>query len=300
VPRERSHHFIPEFHLAQFIGLPFRRFLVFDKKWGKVGSRSVASSAVSRDHYLLPGESIDDRLRIERQFAALEDRVAPLIRRLASSGLGAVSLSAEERDALAGYAAILHVRVPATRETALIRARAMGTDPESMGLTDPVAFLRSARRFGLVGSDEELEARRQAWLRDVRLGRRGFDVHPAISLVGLKTAVQKVRPLLIEREWELLRMDRWPGLVLGDQPVTLLSRGRISPEIGFGTDGVQVMMPLSPDILLLISDRPREAVLMNRIEPDRPGLSEPWGGDRQPSRLALVEALGVRQERGSS
>ena len=30
--RPRSQHYLPEFHLAQFIGLPFRRFHVFDKK----------------------------------------------------------------------------------------------------------------------------------------------------------------------------------------------------------------------------------------------------------------------------
>lgn len=65
-----------------FIGYAFRRFAVFDKRWGKYGRRPVATSATERDYYALPGSSLEERLRLEREFAALENVVAPIFRRL--------------------------------------------------------------------------------------------------------------------------------------------------------------------------------------------------------------------------
>lgn len=82
--------------------------------------------------------------------------------------------------------------------------------------------------------------------------------------------------MLFDRAWELLRVEGWPGFVIGDQPVTMLSQGRLAGQIGFGTSGVQVMMPLSPNTMLLISDRPRESALEVKVEPGQLGLAEPW------------------------
>jgi Protein of unknown function (DUF4238) len=272
----RSQHYVPEFHLAQFIGLPFRRFHVFDKQWGKFGRPPVAKSAFSRDYYLLPGETIEERLRLERQFALLEDQVAPLMKWLARQPLGSVHMNDEGRDALAGYAAILHIRVPAYREAALARAQSMARDPEMLGLADATEFRDEARKMGFPGTDEDLEALRLEWNEDVRTGRRTIEVHKAVSLTALSPAVEKVRPMLFDRAWELLRVDGWQGFVIGDQPVTLLSKGRLAGQIGFGTPDVQVMMPIAPNTMLLISDRPRERVLEVKVQPWRLGLREPW------------------------
>jgi hypothetical protein len=274
--RPRSQRYVPEFHLAQFIGLPFRRFHVFDKKWGKYGRPPVAKSAFSRDYYLLPGETDVERLRLERQFALLEDQIAPLMKWLAVHPRGPVQIDDEERDALAGYAAILHIRVPAFREAALERVQSMARDPDVLGLADATEFREAARKMGFPGADEDLEALRVAWNQDVRTGRRTIQVHRAASMTAMTPAIEKVRPMLIDRAWELLRLEGWPSFVIGDQPVTLLSKGRLAGQIGFGTRDVQVMMPLSPNTLLLISDQPRESVLEVKVQPRRLGLAEPW------------------------
>jgi Protein of unknown function (DUF4238) len=275
--RARSQHYIPKFHLSHFIGLPFRRFHVYDKKWGKYGRPPVATSAVSQDYYLVPGATVEDRLTLERNFALLENEVAPLMNWLAQCIPGQIRIADVQRDALAGYIAILHIRVPAFRGPAASRALFMARDPESLGLADPVAFRTSVRGIGIAGTEEEIEAQRLALIADVETGRKTFRIHPAASLaMGLTTAVGKVRPMLFDRAWELLRVDGWPGFVLGDQPVALLGNGRLAGDVGFGTAGVQVMMPLSPDTLLLISDRPREQSLEMKVQPWRLGLREPW------------------------
>lgn len=276
VSQLRSQHSVPEFHLAQFIGLPFRRFHEFDKMWGKYGFRPVASAGVARDYYGLPGATRDDRVRLERSFADLESRIAPVIRALADAPPGPVDLAEEDRDGLAGYTAILHVRVPAYRTPSFARAQQMARDLKNLGLTDPVAFRAGLNQLGATQTDDEIEAIRLAWIDDVASGRRGLRVHRSITFMVLRSAVEKVRPMLVDRQWELLRLQDFPGFVIGDQPVTLLQGARIAPSVGFGTPDVQVMMPLSPATLLLISNRPREAVLRVIPESDVPVKPEPW------------------------
>lgn len=276
MPRERRHHFVPEFHLGQFATGRRREVWVFDKRWGKYARRPVASSAVARDYYALSGGTVDERLALERDFARLENLIAPLMRRLDAAAPGPTALSEGERVNLATYASILHVRVPAYRDEALKRAQELSEDPEALGLADPADFLRAARRLGFLGSDEDLERRRLTMLTGLETGAIAIGFSSAVSLGGLNPALRRGVPILMAREWELLRADPFPGFVIGDQPVALFSQGQLAPSIGFGSPEVQVLMPLSERTLLLISDRPRPALpLLTKVEQVW-GLREPW------------------------
>jgi len=155
------------------------------------------------------------------------------------------------------------------------RARDLTTDLGAMGLDDPARFLAQARAHGLSGTDEDLERRRSGLVRDLQTGRRWVEISPAASLMALPSALDKVAPLLMGRQRQLLRTDDWPGLVLGDQPVSLFQGGRLAPSIGMGVEGVQVLMPLSPQVLLLITDQPREAALRT-LAMRYPTIREPW------------------------
>ena len=276
MPRERRQHFVPEFHLGQFASGQRREVWVFDKRWGKYARKPVASSAFSRDYYALPGATEDERLALEREFARLENLVAPLVRRLDAAQSGPTGLDGNERINLAGYAALLHVRVPAYRDDALRRARELSTDPEALGLTDPALYLQSARRRGIPGTDEDLERRRLQMLAGLEAGSFRVTFTSAISLGGIAPALRRGAPLMLAREWELLRVGAFPGFVIGDQPVALFSRGQLAPSIGFGSPDVQVMMPLSDRTLLLVSDRPRQPLpLLVKVEGGQ-SLREPW------------------------
>jgi hypothetical protein len=259
-----------------FAGGKRRELGVFDKKWGKVGLVPAASTARVRGYYLIPGATAVDRLRVESDFARLEDLVAPVIRWLDESPPGAVYLGDSDRWNLAAYIAILHVRVPAYRDASLRQARELSEDPDALGLADREGFRLAARRHGLAGSDEQLERLRQLTLHGLATHEVRILIHPAASLGGLTPAMKRGLPLLLEREWELLHVQQWPGLLIGDQPVGLLSKGQLAPSIGFGSPGVQVFVPLSPQTLLLISSRPRPAMpLLKKYESGR-SLDEPW------------------------
>jgi hypothetical protein len=235
---------------------------LFDKRWGKYARRPAASTAYVRDYYLLPGETLDERLALEREFRDLETFIAPLFRALDAHPIGAVEISENARDAIAAYVATLHARVPAYRDDALKRAREMSLDPDIIGLMDPGAFLRGLRAFGSTASDERIEAYRQAALEAIDQGFEIVKVHPAASLTVLGTAIEKLRPLLVARRWRLVRQLGEPGFVIGDQPVTLLTpEGHIAPSIGFESPHVTIFAPISPTTLLLITDEPRDQTL---------------------------------------
>ena len=267
---------MPEFHLGQFATGRRREVWVFDKRWGKYARRPAASSAFSRDYYALPGATDGERLALEREFARIENLVARLVRRLADAPPGPTALEENERISLAGYAALLHVRVPAYRDGVLKRAQELSVDPEALGLTDPAGFLRGARRRGFLGSDEDLERRRLQMLTGLETGAIRIGLTRAVSLGGINPALSRGAPSLLAREWELLRVGPFPGFVIGDQPVSLFSQGQLAPSIGFGSPDVQVMMPLSDRTLLLVSDRPRPPVpLLTKVEEGQ-SLREPW------------------------
>jgi hypothetical protein len=276
VSRERDHHFVPEFHLRRFATGRRREVAVFDKRWGKFGRRPAASSAHVRDYYLVPGASVDERLAVERDFARLENLVAPVMARLDQEARGPVFLAEDERYNLAAYAAVLHVRVPAYRDDAMKRAQELAVDLDALGLADPIDYLNTARRLGFQGTDEQLERRRVMAIDALESGAMRIRWSQAASLGGLTPAMQKGVPLLLAREWELLRAPMWPGFIIGDQPVALFSHGSLAPSIGFGSPDVQVFMPFSSRTLLLISDRPRSPGPMLVKSEGYTGLREPW------------------------
>ena len=87
---KHAHHFIPRFHLAQFVGYHAgRQLAVFDKRWGTFRRRPVKRTAFAEHYYDVQGETAEERLRIENEFMRLENYVAPLLRDLASLPLGA-------------------------------------------------------------------------------------------------------------------------------------------------------------------------------------------------------------------
>lgn len=272
---ERNHHFLPEFHLKRFSIGPRREVGVFDKKWGKFGRAPAATSARVRDYYLVPGATPEQRLAAEREFARLENLVAPLIARLDGAQPGPVPFDDVDRHNLASYAAILHVRGPAYRDDAHKRAQELAMDLDALGLADPADFRRAARRQGMKGTNEELEQKRVTMAILLATGNIRIDFPFAATLGSVPIAVRRGVPLMVAREWELLRVG-WPGFLIGDQPVALLSHDQLVPSIGFGSPDVQVFMPLSPRTLLLISDRPRTREPLLVKTEGRTGLREPW------------------------
>ncbi len=235
----------------------------------------VSIEAVSSflDHSSLAVTSVYLR-RLEDTFTEGERIVAPWIRHLrAVDQPGRMSLDAVVRDGLAGYLAMLYVRSPVFREP----NRKMATFLESiridMLLANPDAYVARVRQNGHHGTDAEIEAERQLELLRFRSGEIFVEAPAQWSLVHLKTALDGIRPVLVDMHWTLVRRESSPFLVLGDQPVTLLGPQGELGEIGFANDDVDVLVPLSASSLLMMTKEPHQGGI-DVIAPDDRGQAD--------------------------
>lgn len=278
--RSRGQHFIPRLHLRGFTG-PFGpdRLARFDKITGLIDHPSVNRSATIKDYYTMPVETGHPPDALEDTFAEGERIVAPWIRHLRSVDQpGRMNVDAVARDGLAGYFAMLHVRSPVFRES----NRKMDTFLESiridMLLANPGAYAARVRDHGHQGTDAEIEAERQIELRRFRSGEIFVEAPEQWSLVHLKTALEQIRPVLVDMHWTLVRRGSSPFLVLGDQAVTLLGPKGDLGEVGFANDDVDVLVPLSASSLLMMTNEPHGGGI-DVIAPDdrgQAGLGPRW------------------------
>lgn len=278
--RSRGQHFIPRMHLRGFTAPPGPdRLARFDKTTGLIDHLSVSRGATINDYYTMPAETGHPPDALEDSFAEGERIVAPWIRHLrAVDQPGRIGLDAVARDGLAGYFAMLYVRSPVFREP----NRKMATFLESiridMLLASPDAYAARVRQSGHDGTDAEIEAERQVELHRFRSGEIFVEAPEQWSLVHLKTALDQIRPVLIDMHWMLVRRQSSPFLVLGDQAVTLLGPNGELGEIGFANDDVDVLVPLSSSCLLVMTNEPHAGGI-DVIAPDgrgQAGLGPRW------------------------
>jgi hypothetical protein len=251
----------------------------YDKRTGMVAPVSVARAAVVRDIYTLPAETGHAADALEMMFAAQESVIAPIIRRLRSlTEPGHYRLDPVLRDGLAGYIAMLHMRSPTYRDVANRRIAWFGSIEHDMQLNDPGRFANVVRASGWQGTEEELEAYRLSELEAFRSGRLFLEAAPISSMGDLRLAIDQLRPILMERRWVVVRRERWPYLVLGDQPVTLLGPSGALGDIGFAVADNEVLIPLASDCLLTMGSGPHSRNI-EVVVPDRgryDSLAAPW------------------------
>lgn len=280
----RAHHYIPRFLLKGFApGLPGerkRRTLArYDKRTGKLQRLSTKHAAVVNHFYTLPPEAWHKADALEHSFAWLEGMVARHVEWLRSlSAPGRYRLDPTIRDGLAGFVAMLHVRSPAYREWADRRINFLESIRYDMQLANPEAVRDALRASGDTRTDDEIEAYRLQELDEFRSGRVFLEALPIASMGDLRIAVDAIRPQLIARRWVVVRRDRWPLLVIGDQPVTLVGPTGELGEIGFGIAENEILVPLGSNALLVMTGEPDrggvELVTPDRTDPA--GLEGPW------------------------
>lgn len=284
MPRSRAHHYIPRFHLRGFaagLGPEVRRRCLFrfDKRSGTISRLSIARAAVVKDLFTLPAETGHHPDALENLFGVQEGVIAPLIRRFRSlTNPGRWALSPDFRDGLAGYLAMLHIRSPTYRDVARRWIGWFGSIDLDMTLSSPDRFGRVVRASGWQGTDEELEAYRLRELDALRSGHLFVEAPPISSMADLRLAIDALRPALLDRRWVILRRERWPHLVIGDQPVTLLGASGQVGDIGFAVQENEILVPIGSDCLLALTGGGHSDDI-EVVTPDRSaldGLEPPW------------------------
>lgn len=254
----KRHHYLPQFHLRRFgfgdgNGLIYR----FDKTDGSIARTTVKGSAFEVNYYTLTTPDGSRDTGLEAALSRVESNAAPAIARLLELTPGRQAISEDDRVAIALYLALLHGRVPGARNPAEEMTDVLGKMIIDMNLSIPDAYRQVALANGAHDEPGALEAERLQLLADLRAGK--WKISPPegwSTLVPLQIAINDVGPILTGMRWHLARRTVGPYLVIGDNPVAPSRTAAHDPRqgVGIGTPGVEVLVPLAADTILILAD----------------------------------------------
>lgn len=274
-------HTIPQLHLRRFgSGPAMQSIWVYDKEKDLIFPGTVRSSSVRPDYYHVARTSGGTEGGLEQElFQKAETIAAPRLSDLLSLPQGDQPFDPKARLDLAHYLAIQRARVPAMVERAEEAAVFQALAENDKLLSDPDAFAARAAEVGLVPEEgKTLEDLRLEWLTLFRRGELEVRPPTGFALVHVLDLALKTQPqAFFEMAWEIREATAPPWLLLGDEPVVaVMPPGTpADEEQGFRTPGVEIVMPLSPERLLVLRDR-RTADVIAVTAPLRLADSDDW------------------------
>jgi hypothetical protein len=215
----KLHHYVPRFYLANFVGAK-KCLWVYDKDTERIFAASPERIAAETQFYRLP-ENVDvgDALLIERAFAALESKAAPIFSRIVMevgnlAPLEKVSISVEERKLLSEFIAAQYFRTAEFREL--------------------ISYLMEGA--GLSEADWSQEERKI--------------VH--FILLSESGLVEDFAESVFNAIWMFAKNQSGTPLITSDHPVCVKDHDSKMWLKGIGplTDGSYIVYPVSPSLVL--------------------------------------------------
>ncbi len=257
----KKHHYIPQMHLRLFsVGGKEKQLYAFDKETRNSYLVAIEDAAAQSGYYTFESEAGEASLEFEALLAKIEgfaQRAIGRLRALQPPPLGGtLTLSRGDRDWLAGYIALQHLRVPAQRERMQGMWNLLGTFQADMALRNPEEFLKRQMTAGR--SRQEAERMRQRGLAQLQAGSMKVTSDPIVSLHLIQQGVGPVSDRVARMSWLVLKQFEPPCFLISDNPVQLWPPENHPPVvgIGFATPGVQVSLPIDPMTLLIGINEP--------------------------------------------
>jgi hypothetical protein len=222
MPENKIQHYIPQFYLRCFAAAPDeRRIGVYNPARGiYVPEASIARQACRSDFYGADG-------RLERALMQQESAIAPIIRRIADTGL-VPAWNSPEHHGLVAFIVLMHRR---TQYAAEATAEMVNKVMKLMAQGDP---------------------------RAERLGSE-WRVVPKNPAMAAMFGASWLWPLALDLRMRVLRAGVAPGFVTSDNPVVFYNQYLEPLRPGLGNDGLgcvglEVFLPLSNRYVLLLYD----------------------------------------------
>lgn len=255
--QSKEHHPVPSWHLRRFgHSSGNRKLYYYDKKNQRFDVGDVDKFIIRRYYTVDLGQGPTDVL--EQELSKYESRAAPIAGDLVDQISGSrFTISGEDRQSLAEYLGLLHMRVPTARN----RIRAWARDVLIPGQLDavlrsPETFRQAAREVGRTESDAGLERERLEALAFVSEGRNRIEFPETLSLAGLAVGL-RVADLISGLSWQLMRRRALPRYVLGDHPVVVADYEQPSgQERGLLHPRAFIQIPLDPSTVLIAAQAP--------------------------------------------
>jgi hypothetical protein len=260
VSESHEHHYVPQLLLGEFGHGHARQWLwVYDKTTDSIFRGSVKKSARRHDYNATARADGTADAELERIYGILETAGAPALARLREAGTGLSRLDLQDRCDIAMFLAAQHLRVPAIRDTAERAAKLWAAMAIDRGLA----------------AEPELQA---AW-------RKGdFEAVPPAGLAQLELlgeGLDKLAQRFFDMNWRVLHRRHFPWLVLGDAPVSPLRPAGIPDHAwkGLAHPDVEIVMPISPDHLLLLQGERHNDTIVVFDDETALGLRRHWAYD---------------------
>lgn len=243
----RAHHFVPQCWLAGFTdsGEKDGKLYVTDLKRRKQWPSNPENTGHRRDFNRIDDPSVNDPLAIEKIFANMEDKLAPVLRRLNKERRG--PKDSYELSVLLEYMGIQWVRVPTFR--ALVGRTVFSHLSKETLISRPA--WESALRKAAIPIDHP-DADYDKMLEAVNSGGITFAASSAFHLRQGAGVLEKIDASLKKMKWAWIVSQR--GEFIGfDSPVAM--DGAEGQPIGFANAGI-VTYPVSRHVLIYGTHEP--------------------------------------------
>jgi hypothetical protein len=252
----KKHHFVPQMHLRLFsIDGKGKQLVAFDKEKRLSYAVAVGDAAAQGGYYTYETETGEASLAFEALLAQIEGFAQPALDRLRAQQPppfgGTLTIDAGDREWLAGYVALQHLRVPAQRERMQGMWNLLGTMQVDIELRNPDSFIK--REIARGRSREDAERMRDQALTSLQEGRIGVNSDPVLGLYYIQQGIGPITHYVKYMSWLILKRFEAPYFLVSDNPVQLWPpyRHPLFRGVGFATEGVHVTMPIDPMTLFL-------------------------------------------------
>ena len=242
------HHFVPRFHLRQFVDSSQKRELVwvYERKKPTPELRSLDHVAAQKDYYAVKARDGEKLQHIEEILARVEGLTAPILRRLID---GERRISKDDRSTISMFLSFGCLRTPKFRGTVADLVRESVESFTRQLTSDAAKFAASVkdaeRALGeSLGDPEEM---RCAYLD----GHIKVDANPEYSLkVMLEDAFGHAK-MIEGMVWSLLEAAPDVPLVTSDTPVVLNNPSSLEGNGPPTPFALEVVFPISPRLLFV-------------------------------------------------
>jgi hypothetical protein len=255
-PSGPRQHTVPRFHLQPWASGRRKRQATlwqYDKADDSITEIGVREAGVIPGFYTIDG-TVDHAGDIDAVLSVIENRAAPILKRVALTPAGPLKLTATDRWNLSLYLSTLNRRVPAAVTSMHREIEALRQQWLIDTLEDPVAFAEECRRSGRLSDTEEAERSRQ-YLLD-RLKNKGDHVRASgpLGLAAIAGAPQEAVGIA-SRRWTVIVRPHSSDFLIADTAIKLLAAGaRDLPIFDAGRRGLRWQVPLSPSAALIATD----------------------------------------------
>ncbi len=254
MPVAKRQHYIPRMHLKQFVGVqPKGQVWTYDAETGAVRSATPENTAVETHFYSVKAADGTMDTRIEEYLSGVESSAAPVYEALLR---GELPGDPQLRVYFSEFLATMYVRTPGMRRMhAEIMSRGAQITNYAYG-ANVRAFDALVKRMAADGGPVIDEAQKDS-VRQALLDPSNFifEVSKESTIKALAVA-DKLAPIFFNMEWAVVK-PRHGFFITSDNPlvreVDPKTRHPIYGDHGFLNKTAQVIFPLSPQRLLLIS-----------------------------------------------